>query len=230
MCINKGLIMLYRTAIRYALNRFIKEDCYLIEHDVNERSQTHKIAEYLQVFFSCYNTDCEYNKNLDDHKELDFSDIVTSIRDFIGHRRSNSTLINYDDLYNALEALEAEMREAVPVGMGAEGEDEYLLVIRQGASQKKYIRRVFPDIIVHCRGTNINNKIVIEAKKHSNKDAVARLFDRIKLGLFTKKGGKYKYDIGFFIDIPDRISSTAKIRFEKDKLVKGSNVFLVTIS
>ena len=59
---------------------------------------------------------------------------------------------------------------------------------------------------------------------------MARLFDRIKLGLFTKKGGKYKYDIGFFIDIPDRVSSTAKIRFEKDKLVKGSNVFLVTIS
>lgn len=222
--------MLYRTAIRYVLNRFIKEDYYLIEHDVNERSQTHKIAEYLQVFFSCHNIDCEYNKNLDKCKELDFSDIVASIRDFIENRRGDGLSIGYDNLYEAFTDLEREMREAVPVGTGVEGKNEYLLVVRQGTSQKKYIRRVFPDIIVHCRGTNIYNKIVIEAKKHSNKDAVARLFDRIKLGLFTKKDGIYKYEIGFFIDIPDKVSSKAKIRLKKDTLVQGSNVFLVTMS
>lgn len=34
----------------------------------------------------------------------------------------------------------------------------------------------------------------------------------------------------FFIDIPDKVSSKAKIRLKKDTLVQGSNVFLVTMS
>ncbi|MEK4347227.1 hypothetical protein [Paenibacillus sp. FSL P4-0184] len=53
-----------KRAVGNALNRLINYDLYLLENDVNERSITHKIGEYLQQEFgSFYSVDCEYNRN-----------------------------------------------------------------------------------------------------------------------------------------------------------------------
>ena len=38
----------YKRIIIRTLEKFLKEDSYLSDVDANERSQTHKIAEYLQ--------------------------------------------------------------------------------------------------------------------------------------------------------------------------------------
>ncbi len=49
-----------------AIKLFFKHDHFLIEKNVNERSTTHKLAEYLQLEFSEYYVDCEYNKMIKD--------------------------------------------------------------------------------------------------------------------------------------------------------------------
>ncbi len=52
--------------IKIALGILFKNDYFLLENDVNERSISHKLAEYLQRLFPDYNVDCEYNRQFDD--------------------------------------------------------------------------------------------------------------------------------------------------------------------
>ncbi|MFZ6022126.1 MAG: hypothetical protein ACOYT9_01485, partial [Patescibacteria group bacterium] len=68
--------MLRHYAIKYSVQCLIKNDRYLLENEINERSQTHKLAEYLQAILPNWNVDCEYNKNLNRSKELGLSKIV----------------------------------------------------------------------------------------------------------------------------------------------------------
>ncbi len=55
-----------------------------------------------------------------------------------------------------------------------------------------------PDIIVHSRGDNKNNKIIIEIKK----SALCN-FDLFKLKEFTKMDNEYDYQLGCFIYFPE---------------------------
>lgn len=122
-----------------AYKSLLKNDSYLLATDVNERSITHKLAEYLQVEFSEYNVDCEYNRNGLDVK--------------------------------GLESL-----------------------VKNIASDNTDVVSVFPDIIIHHRGSN-DNFIVIEAKKSSNKSN-----DNEKLVAY-KRDLKYQnaYAVKFFV-------------------------------
>lgn len=44
-----------------ALGLLLENDSYLVTHRANERSITHKLAEYLQPEFPHWNVDCEYD-------------------------------------------------------------------------------------------------------------------------------------------------------------------------
>ena len=57
--------------IANAVAIFLSRDEYLITNDVNERSLTHKFAEYLQAEFPDWNVDCEYNRLGSNPKMLD---------------------------------------------------------------------------------------------------------------------------------------------------------------
>ncbi|MGB5051569.1 MAG: hypothetical protein WBO46_21665 [Caldilineaceae bacterium] len=57
--------------IRAAYSQLISKDGYLLRADANERSITHKLAEYLQLYFPEWHVDCEYNRNGLDVKKLD---------------------------------------------------------------------------------------------------------------------------------------------------------------
>lgn len=63
------------------------------------------------------------------------------------------------------------------------------------------VRSVFPDIIVHKRGTNENNLCVIEVKKSTNKTPFD--YDQIKLKAYTSsnEGNTLKYKLGVFIEL-----------------------------
>ncbi len=54
-----------------AIDILMKMDSYLLEKDVNERSVSHKLAEYLQNLFFDWHVDCEFNRKGPDKKELD---------------------------------------------------------------------------------------------------------------------------------------------------------------
>jgi hypothetical protein len=92
-----------------AYRKLVRNDFHLLEADANERSLTHKLAEYLQDEFPEWHVDCEYNRNGDIPKRL-----IGNIRNVLSDDTNGSS--------------------------------------------------VFPDIIVHQRGTD-NNLLVIEAKK-----------------------------------------------------------------
>src|SRR5271156_1841591 len=58
--------------LRRAIRTLLREDGWLLRYDANERSITHKLAEYLQKEFRDWHVDCEYNLDgHDDSKKLD---------------------------------------------------------------------------------------------------------------------------------------------------------------
>ncbi len=57
--------------VRQAIQVLLEKDRLLLELNVNERSITHKLAEYLQVEFPGCHVDCEYNRDGHDTKELE---------------------------------------------------------------------------------------------------------------------------------------------------------------
>jgi hypothetical protein len=124
-----------KAKVEIALGMLLKNDAFLLEHDVNERSISHKLAEYLQQLFPDYHVDCEYNRH------------------GIGIKRLPRICQN--------EAHE----------------------------------RVHPDIVVHLRGIDDFNMLVIEIKPTITLDVC----DKTKLGLFTNKTGLYGYRYGLFI-------------------------------
>ena len=197
----------YKRIIIRTLEKFLKEDSYLSDVDANERSQTHKIAEYLQHILPEYNVDCEYNKNLRQEKTLNFFEIVNKIKDFLEDDSSSNELAGHERT-TVLKLLEMITHRNIIADESnnpqtRDGNNYVGYLTFTDESQNKYIKRVFPDIIAHLRGTN-TNKIVIEAKKEGHKHPEAELFDRVKLGLFTKRNGQFDYDIGFFITLPNK--------------------------
>lgn len=226
----------YQKIIIRTLKKFLKKDSYLSDVDANERSQTHKIAEYLQQILPGYNVDCEYNRNLRQEKTLNFFEIVDKIKNFLGDASSPNNLAGYKKTtVRKLLRMISTKNIISDESNNLQTQDSsnyvgYLTFTDRSHNKKyKYIKRVFPDIIAHLRGTN-TNKIVIEAKKEGHKHPEAELFDRVKLGLFTKRNGQFDYDIGFFITLPNKkITNKFKIEIDEDKLVPESNVYIVNI-
>ncbi len=73
--------------IEKALRLLYKNDLFLITNTTNERSITHKFAEYIQSLFPEWNVDCEYNrKGEGESKEIDGQ--KTSYPDIIVHLRN----------------------------------------------------------------------------------------------------------------------------------------------
>ena len=56
--------------VKTALRLLRELDSFLLEADTNERTISHKLAEYLQKEFPDYNVDCEYNRHGYDIKKL----------------------------------------------------------------------------------------------------------------------------------------------------------------
>jgi len=89
-----------REGLERSLKRLTTEDEYLFRVNVNERTLTHKLAEYLQCHFGGWNVDCEYNRNGVDPKKLlnlsncrpetDDEDGCTVFPDIIVHKRGRS--------------------------------------------------------------------------------------------------------------------------------------------
>lgn len=128
--------ILIEKALNDALSTLLERDADILRADINERSISHRLAGYLEPFFSDWSVDCEYNRNHDDPKRLEIP------------RRNVCT----DDTQ---------------------------------------ARTVFPDIIVHKRGTD-ENLLVIEMKKTTSKENDD--FDYRKLNAFKDQLG-YKFAV-----------------------------------
>ena len=87
--------------IRIALGLLYKNDTFLLEESVHERSIAHKLAEYLQQQFPDWHVDCEYNKHgisvkklprecRNEHKDNVYPDIN------IHHRNTDDNLVIFE--------------------------------------------------------------------------------------------------------------------------------------
>jgi hypothetical protein len=142
------------------LAKFRDKDSELIIRNVNERSITHKLAEYLQPLVPNFHVDCEYNRNQERPKY-----ILT---------------------------LERRRRESVDrAALISDDED-----VADGALKRS---STYPDIIVHERNSNEQNKLIIEVKvEPANGDED---WDLDKLKAFTEQDGAngYRYTHGVFV-------------------------------
>ena len=195
---------LYSQEIQQALNQFVKEDHLLIKNNVSERAITHKIAEHLQQLLPDWHIDCEYNRKLKQRKTANFKNLITDI----------DILLASDDLQNiraehktAIEQLLAELHHGDIRRFRCEsGNQEYILLSDDDGS---YVKPIYPDIIAHRRNTMLN-KIVIEVKINGRNHNISknRIFDLAKLAVLTDPKGEYKYDVGYFITLPNKVTPT----------------------
>lgn len=87
--------------VKCSLNKLMEYDKFLLEENVNERSITHKLAEYLQQEFKEWDVDCEYNRMTNGHSitkktiifehediSIEDQDAKTVFPDIIIHKRN----------------------------------------------------------------------------------------------------------------------------------------------
>jgi hypothetical protein len=84
--------------VQAALNRLRVQDAFLIRANTNERTISHKLAEYLQAELPMLKVDCEYNRHGDEIKRLevpndninwDDTEGRTVFPDILVHQRNN---------------------------------------------------------------------------------------------------------------------------------------------
>ncbi len=139
-----------------AIGVLFKNDAFLLESDVNERSISHKLAEYLQQQFPEYHVDCEYNRMKSKNMDKRY---ITKILEL------------------PIDKVKSDDTEA---------------------------KTVYPDIIVHKRGTEIN-LLAIEIKKKTNNSS--KDFDYEKLQAFKSQ---LKYAFALFVEFNNKNLSEFK--------------------
>jgi hypothetical protein len=84
-------------SLNRAIDLLLKRDKELLVLDANERSITHKLAEYLQAEFKDWHVDCEYNRIREAAKHIhlpsgevrpDDTNAITVFPDIIVHKRN----------------------------------------------------------------------------------------------------------------------------------------------
>lgn len=67
----------YIKIVQGAVSDFLKEEPSLLEHGVHEQSISHRIAYHLEQRINNHtlHVDCEYNKNLNEQKRIEVSDL-----------------------------------------------------------------------------------------------------------------------------------------------------------
>lgn len=83
-------------------------------------------------------------------------------------------------------------------------------------------RDVYPDIIIHRRGTNDDNLCIIEIKKSSSK--VSFKYDEIKLKAYTRSdgyGNNLKYQLGIFIELE---TGQPELKYTKGFFKEGKEI------
>lgn len=150
-----------REKLHIAVNQLSKNDLWLLNNNLNERTIAHKLAEYLQQIFPEYHVDCEYNRDVE----------------------QNSGLRKVNILKERYEAIKNEVVDGASIDVS-----------------------VFPDIIIHKRGTNNFDMLIIELKKSKNTSNEAREFDIEKLHSFTDQSERntLKYNYGVFLILETR--------------------------
>lgn len=197
-----------------SLIRFFERDSILLENDVHEQTITHKLGCYLEReirsynFFDDLSVDCEYNRDVDSFsRRKEIGDLKVEIRDYIslylGKFENKTEVLESIDNLNmktfSIYDIEEILENKIP--------DKLFRKI-----MSKIRRFVRPDIIVHRRGSNNQNLLVIEAKKTNdvganNNDEIADIM-KLRKYVSRSRGNSLKYRYGVFISLETGKSSS----------------------
>lgn len=75
--------------LKIGIDLLIEKDSFLLTNNSNERSVSHKLAEYLQQLFPNYNVDCEYNRHFSNPKRGNIGNNPLILPDIIIHKRGS---------------------------------------------------------------------------------------------------------------------------------------------
>jgi len=208
--------MLNYIKVKYGLDILLREDGYLLEKNVSERAVTHKLAEHLQKIFPEWNVDCEYNRNINREKSISKENVRVLLVDMANYLQEsfpeNRTVAD-DEIYTKEEINDLKKQLENPEKIQyIESLDLYLFLLE--IDGEKFPQPVYPDIIIHHRGTK-NNNIIIEAKKTGGKRK-EMLYDLVKLAIFTSSKD-YNYNDGIFIELPVEEKFHRFSYFKKEK-------------
>lgn len=221
-----------KKSVNISLNKLVRHDSYLLLEDVNERSITHKLAEYLQRVYPEWNVDCEFNRNLSGPKNIsidphDFLRRMAGILEQGGEfneRVLDLEILRHENVTrDDIEYLRAQLLDANNLVYDEEFDLVlFVLKLRDGG---KLLKTIYPDIIVHKRGVT-DNYIVIEAKKSTNRVKESRLYDLVKL-LTLVESSEYNYRKGFFIDVPCGKDLSFHNKFHFEPLLLNRRIYKV---
>lgn len=175
-----------RPVVNNCVIRLLKEDDFLLRRKVSERTLSHRIGFYLQEqkLFREWNVDCEYNRigntlNTKVQPRDELCDVLLDLQ--------NRGIISQPHCHAARLELKCE-------SFRVDDETE---------------RKALPDIIVHKRGCQLHNLLLIEIKTYWS-EAWRASVDLSKLYSFT--GDVYRkveneavlyprYRFGLFLDL-----------------------------
>lgn len=143
-----------------SIQTFRLKEKFILDNDLNERTLTHKLAEYIQENFPDFNVDCEYNRM----------------------RKGE------DYLPKKLELEQKEITHSNP-------------------------SRVYPDVIIHRRGDNQDNLLIIEVKKKENPEG--KEFDIQKIKEYISQTG---YQFGVYLEFDNTDISEMEWYFTPDQI------------
>jgi len=132
---------LIEAALEDAINQLLRSDSDILIMDVNERTISHRLANYLEPHFSGWNVDCEYNRHRDKPKRLN-----------IRRRniKSNGNIKGSLDLYNSIvEEISKYERQT-----------EFKILDLTYLDEKYYEYQTDRDVVqaAQCFRINLNNR------------------------------------------------------------------------
>lgn len=112
---NDNLFDGLKNKIISAIDKFIENNMPLLSNKVNERSISHKLAEYLQDIFCDWNVDCEYDKDGSTTKKLkgiaekfDYKKTDRILPDIIIHQRNTNNNLVVIEIKTKAENIELD--------------------------------------------------------------------------------------------------------------------------
>lgn len=186
--------------IMAAVSKLLKNDSFLLEIGASERSVSHRLGMYLQDNFTEWNVDCEYNRvrNKGASKIQPREELCETMKNI-----QNAEIL--PELFSLQDHEKARKELAV---------DSYC-----NPTAVSTTRRCFPDVIIHKRGCEIHNLLVLEMKPSTaDHDKWKVLIDWAKLLTFTQSldghADSPRYQFGIFLEF-DKSSLSSAWRFER---------------
>lgn len=152
----------------------------------SERAIAHRLAVYLEREIQQESTiveknklvvDCEYNRHLQSDKS---HEIPANLVDVVKAANRHPKLADDDRPHDSTIAPEI-------------------------ADEDAYVFSIAPDIILHSRGNDERNLLVVELTKVSNTNPQKEQYDALKLKCFTGRDSDYGYLVGAQVVVFDDV-------------------------